>query len=559
MTIRMRIVLICLFFLASVVGLGAFSFKQLTGMGQASKESSSQLGDLGKSIYDNAFMGVNYARKSQLDWADFLAAFKEKGGSNLDDDTRAKLQKNMDDLDVAIERGFTDKVKELAKTARSKVGSLHDQKGDAVSSTDIEETTKALKRLAERYSNDASDFRDNVDTLLASNDKKLTEIIQQSTKMLQIAIALVVIIGVVFSTLIILSVVRPLRKSVQIANAISTGKFDNEFNTKGHSETAQLLRSLHDMQEALQNNLNEINTQNEKQKKVAERDAERKMVLETMVKQLEHELHSGVEMITTRSTQMEIKAQEMVSSANMTSSNSTAVASATTQATANTEEVVRATDQLSESIREISSQTGKCAQTTAHAVTTSNETATNINNLTQSVVEIADVVGFISQIAQQTNLLALNATIEASRAGEAGKGFAVVASEVKSLARQTAEATDKISTKIAAVQDATKLAAGGVLNLEKTIGEINSFTSSLAAAVEQQNAATQEIARNVKETSGAVKEIATQADGIAAEADSTRQNSQQVLAQITGIKKDVASLNEVLMDIVRSSMEGGER
>ena len=283
------------------------------------------------------------------------------------------------------------------------------------------------------------------------------------------------------------------------------------------------------------------------------------MVLEGMVSELEHELNSGVEMVTDRAKQMEVKAGEMVTSANMTSSNSTAVASATTQATANSEEVVRATDQLSESIREISTQTSKCAATTAHAVTTSNETAGNINNLTASVVEIADVIGFISQIAQQTNLLALNATIEASRAGEAGKGFAVVASEVKSLARQTAEATDRIGNKISAVQDATKLAADGVHHLEKTIGEINNFTASLAAAVEEQNAATQEIARNIKETSSAVREIATQADGIAIEADSTRQNSQQVLTQITGLKNDFASLSTVLMEIVRATMDSGER
>lgn len=554
MTIRLKIILICAFFLLSLIGLGFFSYDQLSGLGQASKESSTKLGDLGKSIYDNAFMGVNYARKSQLDWTDFLAAFKEKGSDSLDDDMRAKLQKNMDDLDVAVERSITPKVKEYATAARTKVGALHDQSGNKVNADDIDEVTKSLKRMSERYTNDASNFRDNVDTLLDDNEKLLTGIIVKSTKLLQVAIALAVIIGIIFSTLIVISVIRPLRKSVEIANAIATGKFDNEFETKGRSETSQLLRSLHDMQEALSNNLEEIKVQNEKQRQAAERDAERKMVLETMVAQLEKELRSGVEMINDRSKQMEQKAGVMVTSANMTSANSTAVAGATTEATANSEEVVRATDQLSESIREISSQTGKCAQTTAHAVATSTETAGNINNLTQSVVEIADVIGFISQIAQQTNLLALNATIEASRAGEAGKGFAVVASEVKSLARQTAEATDKISAKIAAVQDATKLAADGVHSLETTIGEINSFTASLAAAVEEQNAATQEIARNIKETSSAVKEIATQADGIAIEADSTRQNSQQVLSQITGIKNDITSLNDVLMDIVRSSM-----
>lgn len=553
MTIRLQIILICCFFLLSLVGVGYFSSTQLKGMGVASKDSGDKIGDVAKNIYDNAFMGVNYARKSQLDWAEFLAAYKEKESAGLDDDLRAKLQKNMDDLDVAIERSITAKVKELSVAARTKIVSMHDQKDNVVNPVDIEEVTKSLKRMSERYANDASDFRDNVDVLLADNDKNLSTILEKSSSTLRFSIMVIVVIGIIASVFTILSVVRPLRKAVMIANAISAGKLDNEFDTKGRSETAQLLRSLHGMQEALKRNLEEIEKQAAIQKQAAEQDAERKMILEGMAKELEHELASGVEMINDRTKQMGVKAESMVGSADLTSANSTSVASATTQAMANSEEVVRATDQLSASIREISMQTSKCAQTASEAVSISTETTSNITDLTQSVVEISDVIGFISQIAQQTNLLALNATIEASRAGEAGKGFAVVASEVKSLARQTAEATDKITTKIAAVQDATKMAANGVHNLERTIDQINGFTSGLASAVEEQNSATQEIARNMKQSSEAIKEIALQVDGIASEASSTKQNAQQVLSQVTGIQNDVSSLNKVLLEIVQSA------
>jgi methyl-accepting chemotaxis protein len=108
-------------------------------------------------------------------------------------------------------------------------------------------------------------------------------------------------------------------------------------------------------------------------------------------------------------------------------------------------------------------------------------------------------VALITDIAAQTNLLALNATIEAARAGEAGKGFAVVASEVKSLATQTASATDEIGGQIAAIQQATSDAASAIEGIGETVGTINEFSSGIAAAVEEQDAATREIARNVEE------------------------------------------------------------
>jgi methyl-accepting chemotaxis protein len=152
-----------------------------------------------------------------------------------------------------------------------------------------------------------------------------------------------------------------------------------------------------------------------------------------------------------------------------------------------------------------------------------------IEALAGTAQKIGDVVGLIQAIAAQTNLLALNATIEAARAGEAGRGFAVVASEVKSLATQTAKATEEISQQIAAIQESTTRSVESVRTITTTMQEVDGFTTAIAAAVEEQGAATEEISRNVQMAARGTEDLTQNVAGVTGAIGETSRAAQDVL------------------------------
>jgi methyl-accepting chemotaxis protein len=163
------------------------------------------------------------------------------------------------------------------------------------------------------------------------------------------------------------------------------------------------------------------------------------------------------------------------------------------------------------------------------AVEQARQTDARIAELSRAAQRIGDVVDLITAIAKQTNLLALNATIEAARAGETGRGFAVVASEVKSLASQTAKATEEISAQIAGMQNATQESVVAIKQIGTTIGEISGIASEIASAVEQQGAATREIAQNVQRVAQGTQQVAGNITHVNRGATETGAASEQVL------------------------------
>ena len=250
--------------------------------------------------------------------------------------------------------------------------------------------------------------------------------------------------------------------------------------------------------------------------------------------------------------ELQSDAGSMAAAAEETSRQSTAVAAASEQASTNVQTVASAAEELSASIAEISRQVARSTSSTAQAVSDAERTNVQINSLAEAAQRIGDVVKLINDIAGQTNLLALNATIEAARAGEAGKGFAVVASEVKSLASQTAKATEEISTKIAQIQTATAESVKAVQVIGQTISEINAVSTTIAAAVEEQGAATQEIARNVQQASAGTTEVSSNVAGISQAAADTG----QIATRVSGASRRISGKVDTLRGEVEKFLSG---
>jgi methyl-accepting chemotaxis protein len=248
-------------------------------------------------------------------------------------------------------------------------------------------------------------------------------------------------------------------------------------------------------------------------------DREARLVREAAIRAKVEEVASELAGMTSRlgamTKRMSEMSEAMIVAARKAQEGSSLAKTASFDTSSNVSSVATASEQLLESIEEINRQVVESTSVVNRAVAETQESSAGMARLAAAARRVGDVVDLISRIAAQTNLLALNATIEAARAGEAGRGFAVVAQEVKTLATQTARATQDIAEQIAEMQAATRVSVGAIDTIKQKIGEVEHISSMIASAVHEQGASTHEIARNVRSAASGANAMNTHVENVA--------------------------------------------
>jgi len=281
-------------------------------------------------------------------------------------------------------------------------------------------------------------------------------------------------------------------------------------------------------------------------------EADKKRTFASLADAFEQKVSGIIGTVHQSAAQMHGTAQAMAQSAENTRGQARAVASGANEATTNVQTVATASEELSSSIADIGRQIEHASAVTRQANEEGQGAQVTVAGLSSAVEKIGEVTALIAAIAQQTNLLALNATIEAARAGEAGRGFAVVAGEVKSLATQTAQATETIRNQIADIQSETASAVSAIKNIATTIQKVDEISTSIASSVQQQNAATQEISRNVQQAASGAREVSGNIGGVSIAVDKAGETAADMLKSADSLVKQADALQSEVGQFLQS-------
>ncbi|ACB83303.1 methyl-accepting chemotaxis sensory transducer [Methylorubrum populi BJ001] len=436
-------------------------------------------------------------------------------------ETRSILEAYLNSVDKSIERSMQG-----------------DHKGAIAISNG--EGRAARQRLEERLSS-------HLTTNAATTESTIRTVKEEggatTTRLVVVAIAGIGVLASLAGLITVFGIARPIRRAVQATERLAAGDLATPVDDVARrDEVGALNRALAVFKDSAL----------ARQRLEAEqtRDTTAKMMraerLDAVTRAFEADATRMTSGLNTAAADMEVTARSMSGIADQTTTQAMAVSSTATQTAANVQTVAASAEELSASIAEITTQVAQSISLIGAAVDRVGEADATIRTLSDTAERIGTVVAMISGIAGQTNLLALNATIEAARAGEAGRGFAVVATEVKELAARTGQATEEVSTQIGAIQDATKAAVTAIRAIGRQIASLEQVSASIAAAMEEQEAATREITRNVQEAARGTEHVTGSADGMRQGAGETGAAATQVLGAARQLARDSEGLSRTV-------------
>lgn len=336
---------------------------------------------------------------------------------------------------------------------------------------------------------------------------------------------------------------RPIDNVVGTMNKLADGQTDFEIRgVDRRDEIGEMARAV----AVFRDNAIEHRRLAEEQERAQHERAERQENIERLISRFRGEIQGVLGSISANMNQMQATASELMGIAESATSGASGAAAASQQASENVGAVASASEQLAASIGEIGRQVSDTNHVVGRAANDTRTTNEKIAGLAEAAHKIGEVVELISDIAAQTNLLALNATIEAARAGEHGRGFAIVAAEVKTLANQTAKATEEIGAQIAAIQSSTEEAVSAIKSITDIMEEVSDCTAAIATAVGQQGQATGDISRNVAEAADGTRDAAARISGVTSVALQTSEAASQVETASNDVVSQTADLRSVV-------------
>ena len=461
---------------------------------------------------------------------DFLAPYQAGGASffDLSDSLKETVNDNPAQVELLTEvqqtiRDWQANVTEPNIALRRQIGSARtmDDMADLVGEARGKQFFDAFRGLM-------ADFREEELGLMeirqASNETTVTS----TFLIMAVTVGVGLIAGIGLAWIVGNGIAGPIARMTASMRTLAGG--DTSVEIPGTDRSDEIGEMAGAVQVFKDNAIEKVQIEEQQAQKDRDADEKKRRDMTQLADSFEASVNEVIESVASGAAEMQSTAESMSATAEETNRQASSVASSSEQAATNVQTVASAAEQLSSSVAEVNTQVVESARMSQDAKEKAETTNEQVKGLAQASQKIGEVIDLINDIASQTNLLALNATIEAARAGDAGKGFAVVASEVKSLANETAKATEEIASQVSNIQEETRQAVVAIETIGEVVAKINENSTRIAAAVEEQSAATSEISRSAQEASKGTTEVSGTIGGVSQAATETGSASTQVLA-----------------------------